>query len=324
MVDSPARVASFYRIGVDENGLGSRLGPLVVTGVLARTDEQGTRLLSKRLPRSLRASLDDSKQLVSHTDVRLGEAWARVLAAPDALTPHALFERLSFEGTEKLREPCPGNAAAMCWDAEGETFSAEPKLLARVERHRALLAKRGVEILSVQSSVICTERFNRAKRSGKNRFVQDLHAMEALVLALRKRAPTDISAVCGKVGGIGEYSRYFGPLGGWLHNVLDEGHARSAYRFPGVGELAFVRDADASDALVMLASLVGKYVRELFMGRIGRHYPGDPDAPRPSGYHDPVTARFVKKTALVRKRRKIPDICFERERDPELTAETRA
>ena len=38
----------------------------------------------------------------------------------------------------------------------------------------------------------------------------------------------------------------------------------------------------------------------------------DPDV---SGYHDPVTARFVDRTALVRKRRKMPDRCFERERD---------
>ncbi|HEY3497066.1 MAG TPA: hypothetical protein VGK73_20345 [Polyangiaceae bacterium] len=317
-------MASFFRIGVDENGLGSRLGPLVVTGVLACTDEQGARVLGKRLPRSLRTSLDDSKRLVTHTDVRLGEAWARVLAAPDATTPHALFERLSYEGVDKLREPCPGHVGAMCWNHAGEGFSAEPKLVAKVERHRALLESRGVRILAVKTSVICTERLNRAKRSGKNRFVADLHAMESLVLALRERAAADVTAVCGKVGGIGEYSRYFGPLGGWLHNVLDEGQKRSAYRFPGVGELAFVRDADASDPLVMLASLVGKYVRELFMGRIGRHYQTDPEAPRPSGYHDPVTARFVKKTALVRKRRKIPDICFERERDPEIAAESTA
>jgi ribonuclease HII len=324
VVDSARRLPPFYRIGVDENGLGSRLGPLVVTAVLARASEQGVATLGKRLPRSLQSSLDDSKRLVSHHDVRLGEAWARELAAPDAKTPSALFERLSFEGTAKLREPCPRQAESMCWNDGGEAFEADAKLLARVARHRGMLAQRGVELLAVQSSVICTERLNRGKRAGRNRFVMDLHAMEALVLALRKRADADVAAVCGKVGGIGEYSRYFGPLGGWLHAILDEGQAKSAYRFPGLGELAFVRDADASDPLVMLASLVGKYVRELLMARIGRHLSTDPEAPRPSGYHDPVTARFVKKSALVRKRQKLPDICFERERDPEVLAESSA
>ena len=71
--------------------------------------------------------------------------------------------------------------------------------------------------------------------------------------------------------------------------------------------------------LVMLASLVGKWVRELFMGRIARHYPKGAttnDEERPSGYHDPVTDRFVRRTALVRRKRAIPDRCFERDRDP--------
>lgn len=306
--------SSPFRIGVDENGLGSRLGPLVVTAVLARVNTAGAATLAKRLPKSLRASLDDSKRLVTHTDVRLGEAWAREFAA-EAPTPSALFERLSLEGVPKLSERCPKHAEAQCWHTEGEAFTAEAALRKRVARHRALLAGRGVELLAVRTSVLCTDTLNRARRLGHNRFVSDLHAMERLVLALRAEAAADVSAVCGKVGGMNEYSRFFGPLGGWLHNVLDEGHARSSYRFPGVGEIAFVRDADASDPLVMLASLVGKYVRELFMTRIARHYPNFDPETRPSGYHDPVSGSFVKRTALVRKRRKMPDTCFERERD---------
>jgi hypothetical protein len=53
------------------------------------------------------------------------------------------------------------------------------------------------------------------------------------------------------------------------------------------------------------------------MSRIAAHYPEkDPNLPRPSGYHDPITAAFVERTLLVRKRRRMPDRCFERERDP--------
>ena len=311
-------MATAFRIGVDENGLGSRLGPLIVTAVLARTNADGTQTLSKKLPRSLRASLDDSKRLVSHADVKLGEAWARELAGADVDTPAELFARLSLEGVAKLRAPCPRHAEAQCWNSETETFEAPAALQKRIARHRGLLLARGVELVGVKTSVVCTDTLNQGRGAGKNRFVMDLHAMEALVLAFRREAGHDVKAVCGKVGGIAEYSRYFGPLGGWLHNILEEGPARSSYRFPGVGELAFVRDADASDPLVMLASLVGKYVRELFMARIARHYPPHADEPRPSGYHDPVTARFVERTALVRKRRKHPDRCFERDRDPIL------
>jgi ribonuclease HII len=305
-----------YRIGADENGLGSRLGPLIVTAVLARTNDRGLRALGRPLPKAIRETLDDSKRLVSHTDVRLGEAWARVLGGGTASTPSELFSTLSLEGVAKLGEPCPGQARAQCWNVDGEAFQAEPELVAKVAEHRNLLGERGIEFVTVRTSVVCTERLNHARKAGKNRFVSDLHAMEALVLELRRLAGENVTAVCGKVGGIGEYSRYFGPLGGWLHSILGEAHAKSAYHFPTVGELRFVRDADAADPLVMLASLVGKWVRELFMSRIARHYPAKADDQRPSGYHDPVTARFVRRTALVRKKRAIPDRCFERDRDP--------
>lgn len=305
-----------HRIGVDENGLGARLGPLVVTGVMAEVDERGTRTLSRKLPKALRATLDDSKRLLSHEDVRLGEAWARVLTDERASSPAELFEALSLEGSDELKKPCPAKMSAQCWSAEHEVFQAEAELVAQVRKHKAMLEDRGVSLRSVRSSVICTERLNRARRAGKNRFVSDLHAMENVVLAFRREAAADVKAICGKVGGMGEYSRFFGPLAGWLHVVLEQGKARSAYRFPGLGELVFERDADAGDPLVMLASLVGKYVRELFMHRIASHYPRGPEAPRPSGYHDPVTDEFVLDTSRLRRKRAVPDNCFERERDP--------
>ena len=311
-----------FRVGADENGLGARLGPLVVTAVLARVSEQGRRTLSRKLPRAIRADLDDSKRLLSHTDVALGEAWARALASQPASSPAALFEQLSLEGSSKLRRPCESHVANQCWDVRGETFRAEASDVLRVQKHRAALAERGVELISVRSSVLCTKSLNDAKQRGTNRFVSDLHAMEALLLSARTEAGGEIEAVCGKVGGIAEYSKYFGPLSGRLHAILGEGRARSGYRFPGLGEVHFVRDADAADPLVSLSSLVGKYVRELFMSRIGLHYADEQSLDkRPSGYHDPITAGFVQRSALLRRKRKIPDHCFERERVSELADE---
>lgn len=304
-------MSASFRIGVDENGLGARLGPMVVTAVLARVDPGGARLLSRKLPKRIAELIGDSKQRVSHDDVALGEAWARALVDPEAPCPQAVFARLSLEGVERLAVPCPEHVHAQCWSAHGESFSAEHQLVADALRVRAELAARGVDVLSVKSSVICTERLNAALAAGKNRFVADLHAMESLVLAHRAQAQADVVAICGKVGGMADYSRFFGPLGGRLHVVLEQRRAHSAYRFPGLGELHFVRDADASDALVMLASLVGKWVRELLMARVAHWYD---DAGAPSGYHDPVTARFVEATALVRQGRRVPDTCFERVR----------
>jgi ribonuclease HII len=304
-----------YRVGIDENGLGARLGPLVVTAVLARVSEQGRRTLSRKLPRAIVADLDDSKRLLSHTDVALGEAWARTLANQPVHSPAQLFELLSLEGSTELKLRCESHVAGQCWNDRGEAFLAQASQLARIAKHRAALAARGVELLSVQSSVVCTKNLNDKRDRGTNRFVADLHAMELLLLEARGRAGAELQAICGKVGGIAEYSKFFGPLSGRLPTILGEGRARSGYRFPGLGEVHFVRDADAADPLVSLSSLVGKYVRELFMSRIGLHYADQKSREqRPSGYHDPVTAGFVARSELLRRKRKIPDHCFERER----------
>ncbi|MET0790525.1 MAG: hypothetical protein ABW061_03310 [Polyangiaceae bacterium] len=308
-----------FRVGADENGLGARLGPLVVTAVLARVSEQGRRTLSRKLPRAIRADLDDSKRLLTHTDVALGEAWARALTSAPVSSPSELFEQLSLEGSSQLKQPCASHVAGQCWNARDEAFVAQASDVTRIQKHRAALAERGVELLSVRSSVLCTKSLNEAKRRGTNRFVSDLNAMESLLLRARAEAGGEIEAVCGKFGGIAEYSKLFGPLSGRLHAILGEGRARSGYRFPGLGEVHFVRDADAADPLVSLSSLVGKYVRELFMSRIGLHYSDEESLEkRPSGYHDPVTAGFVLRSELLRRKRKIPDHCFERERVSEI------
>lgn len=310
-----------FRIGADENGLGPRLGPMVVTAVLARVTEEGFAVAGRKPRGALAERLGDSKQMVAHGNVTLAEAWARVLvsrgagrsAATRPELPDELVHAFSLDDEATLHAPCPTHVQPQCWTLGGEEFTAPDKLLDAICRDLDRLAGKGVEIVAVRSVILCASRMNRALDEGKNRFVLDLHTMERLVLALRDLAGQEVVAVCGKVGGFGRYSDSFGPLGGRLHAVLRESRAESTYRFPGLGEITFLRDGDASDLCVALASMVGKYLREVLMGRISRHYRAHlPDLPDASGYHDPVTAAFVEATRLVRQDREIPDGCFER------------
>jgi ribonuclease HII len=311
---------SRFRIGADENGLGPRLGPMIVTAVMARVTAEGERLAGRKVRGKLAERLGDSKQLIAHGDVALGEAWARALAlrgcgrAPFAGgSPDDLVHALSADDRPALRAPCPGHVEAQCWSAAGEAFAAPDALVDTVQRDLDGLAQRGLEIVGARSVILCARRLNDGLDGGKNRFVLDLHAMERLVLELAAQAGEEVTAVCGKVGGFGKYGGAFGPLAGRLHTVVEEGRARSAYRFAGLGEIAFVRDGDDSDLCVAMASMVGKYLRELLMARIVRHYREPlPDLPDASGYHDPVTAVFVDATRLVRGARGVPDRCFER------------
>ncbi|HEY8091560.1 MAG TPA: hypothetical protein VIF09_27030 [Polyangiaceae bacterium] len=304
-------------LGVDENGLGPRLGPLVVTAVVARASGSGVAKASSRPKGALRKRLDDSKKLVSFKDNALGEAWARAIARRtglgDAKTADELIHLLSMDGPAALRAPCPGDHLGQCWDPGDEPFQCDAKLLAKVERDLEALGAAGVDVVRGACVVTCTRRLNEGVAKGLTRFHTDLHAMERLVLDARERVGCEVTAVCGKVGGFNQYSPAFGPLAGRLHAVVVEGRARSEYSFPGLGRLAFVRDADAKHLLVSMASLVGKWVRDVLMARIVRyHRVNDVDLPEASGYHDPVTARFVAATRLSRKKHELPDDCFER------------
>ena len=306
------------RLGIDENGLGPRLGPLVVTAVVARTWGEGHGRAEARAKGAMRKRLGDSKKLVMHGNVALGEAWARAIARRmghgDGLhRPEDVLRVLSADSAEALQAPCPRDHVHQCWRDDGEAFEADDKLVAQVERDLARLADTGVDVRRAAFVVVCTRRLNEGVARGLTRFHMDLHAMERLAIEARAHFRQDVVATCGKVGGFDRYVPAFGPLGGRLHAVAEEGRARSEYHVPGLGQIAFVRDADDKHLLVSMASLVGKWAREVLMGRIVRHYrEADPELPVVSGYHDPVTTRFIAATELARKRAGIEGDCFER------------
>lgn len=292
-----------FRAGIDENGLGPRLGPLVVTGVLARAGSAGPARLEGL------ARLGDSKRLMAHNDVALGEAWARLLV-PAARSPAELVAALSLDPGEALRSPCPPGLEAQCWPAPAP-FAAPDALVDEVRKDFERLAARGLAGLAARSVILCPKRLHRERGLGRTLFEIDLHAMERLALALRAAAGAEVEIVCGKVGGINAYGGRFGPLAGRPCAAEEEGRARSAYRVAGLGRIAFVRDADGDDPLVALASMVGKYVREVLMGTVVGYYRRlDPSLPDASGYRDPVTGRFVLLTAELRRRAGVADECF--------------
>lgn len=204
-------------------------------------------------------------------------------------------------------------------------FAADEAAVAACAKDLDRLEARGLEVLRVRVAIVCVRRLNDAVDAGLSRFDVDLHTMERLTLAAREDAGADVYALCGKVGGFDFYGDRFGPLGGRLHTVLCEGRARSEYQLPGVGRLAFVRDADDTHLIIGLASLVGKWARDHLMRRVVRwHRSHVPDVPEASGYHDPVSSRFIAATSLVRKQLRVDSRCFERssigKREAELAA----
>ena len=171
----------------------------------------------------------------------------------------------------------------------------------------------GIVPIRVLSRLVCTSELNDRGKTGENRFLVDLHCMEELILQISESLKTPLTVVCGKVGSMRDYTRHFAHLGNKKPEAVQEVPKSSVYRLASVGEVRFVRDADATDPLVMLASLVGKYLRELFVDRIGEHFASElTQLRKPSGYNDPVTAQFSEGTADLRNRSNFPQSCFER------------
>lgn len=304
-------------VGADENGMGPLLGPLVVTAVTAVVNDAGAKVVGKP-GRAFSRTIGDSKGLVAFGASELGEAWARALIQRELgksfNTPAEVLQQIFLDSIETLSSPCPSHHRAMCWNETGEEFTADESLVQKCIRDLARLEKKGISIRFARSVVACNQRLNEAAARGVSRFDVDLHSMERLILDARERSGADVFATCGKVGGLGYYSEKFGPLSGYLHVILGEARAKSEYRFPGVGEIAFVQDADEKHLLVGLASLVGKWVRDAMMLRIVRHFRArNEELPLASGYHDPVTARFIEATKIIRKKENVSPKCFLRE-----------
>ncbi len=307
-------MGAYLRVGVDENGLGPRLGPLVVTAAGARVNEGVDPEAALVQARAL-GLLGDSKGLVSFRDDALGEAWARVLVGRhggDAKTPNDVLKALHHDEVTWLRALCPEAHAPQCWNVEGESFHAPDALVAQVGALAESLESQGILLMLPKVALRCTARLNEALLAGVSRFDADLRAMESLVASCMHQG-LKLHAVCGKVGSRDRYLDVFKVLPAREVVFFDEARNESIYRFGDHTVVRFIKDADASDSFVGLASLVGKWTRDLLMDRIVRHHQrAVPDAPRVSGYHDPRTANFVELTRVARKHSGLPDTCFER------------
>jgi ribonuclease HII len=303
-------------VGVDENGLGPRLGPLVVTAcalACSRLDDSAAQRAGAAL------GIADSKVSSGFGSMAHAEGLALAVAERAAgRTPRDaddVLAALGLDGLLALRAPCPVRSRPQCWGA-----LPVPAFGGRIDQGRAILAglgagRCGVSVVRVRSAILCARTYNDAVARLGSKLAVDLHLFERLLLDARRASGADLRAVCGMVGGIRRYAERFTLFDAADVEVVEEGKACARYRIRGLGDVGFEVDADARALPVSLASMVGKYLRELWMARQNAFYRGlDPRLPAASGYHDPVTRRLVEATEALRAERGIDTRCFERER----------
>jgi len=303
-------------VGVDENGLGPRLGPMVVTSVALETPRYQRAFLTKR---GLDLGLTDSKQAGGFGRLEFTESVALgVLRVAGLGTPGSadeFLERVAPGTSERLRRRCPDHSSAsQCWAVDfplpgfgGDASFGEALLQRLVGRSR-------LRIADVQSRVVCAGVLNERLAIGQSKLAVDLELFEELIASALSRHGSPLLAVCGMIGGIRDYQSRFSRFEGRGVEELGRRRGERRYSIERLGEVRFEVDADARHLPVALASMVGKYLREICMRRIGEFYRRhDPALELSSGYHDPVTTRFIDATAPARRRLQIAPDCFRRQ-----------
>lgn len=301
------------RIGIDEAGLGPTLGPLVVAGAAFRVADDGAPFdvdLSARLAPALGARgrgaragrggagtplvVGDSKAVFGPThDLAVLElpvlAFAACRDGADGRVPATLDELLASVGAD------PAERLLLPWYAgvaPALPCAADPEDVAdAASRLRDALAACGVRFGGFRADVVPESRLNRAFGLVPNKadllFERSAHVLDGLA-SLRAPGET-FGAVFDRQGG----RRFYLPpiLSRWpqrFTSPLEETPTVSRYAVhlgDATAELRFVVGGDAAAPETGLASMLAKYLREVFMGLWNDYFAGVcPGVPRTAGY----------------------------------------
>jgi len=303
-------------MGVDENGLGPALGPLVATSVGLEMPRYVRGALCER---GLRLGLTDSKATGGFGRMGFIESVALALLKKGGrglpASADELLDTVWPDSRPRLRTCCPDDGTAQqCWAVDlplpalGGDRSFGDALLDR------LMGRSSLRIVDVQSRIACAGVLNAKLAAGRNKLMVDLELFEDLIESARSHHGSPILVICGMIGGLRDYASRLSRFESARVESLAGRRGELRYMIEGVGEVRFEVSADARHLPVALASIVGKYVREIGMRRIGEFYRrGDPDLNLVSGYHDSVTKRFIEASAPARRRLGIAPDCFRRQ-----------
>jgi ribonuclease HII len=295
-------------VGIDENGLGPVLGPMIVTATAFRTplysEDVFWQLSDAELP------ADDSKIVFKSRKKAVAET--AVLQWMQLLRTHPQTAETLYRGIDPTtRSPCPFELPFGCRLPDSlpiPCFGGRDSALTSQIRERFSTA--AIEPLCCTAVISCPGHFNETVSPlGRNKLQFDFDMMLQLVDRIRIRFPDEfILALCGKIGGTRCYLPWFESSGKVNVVIRQEERNESRYQLGEDTEIRFIKDGDSLHLPVAVASMIGKYLRELQMAELNQLLA--PDAPPVSGYRDPRTKQFIHDTGKRRQQLALPARCF--------------
>ena len=313
-----------YLVGIDENGFGPALGPLNVSASLFKVEKYENDFW-KKLNDIFSKNKDKNKLRLTDSKELARKEWERIAL----IFYFLLFKEIPLYSSLFLKEftlkqgflvkDCGKEEKNMCWQPdfsfplwEEKTFLKEIPLLGKGVKEA--LKREKIKVLDIKTLVCCPHNFNHLLKT-YNKIELDLYLFETLIEYYHQKYQDEIFFVCGKVGGIKYYQRYFKLLNKYDCIDFKEEDKLSQYHFKDLGKVYFIQNGDSKYLPISLSSIIGKYIREIFIMRINTYFSSRiPGLPYVSGYQDKLTKKFIKKVEGKLPELNISPSCFRRKK----------
>lgn len=291
-------------LGIDENGLGPLMGPLVVTGTLLEYGREDP------------GWFDDIADSKSFFSARIPSKYSKMEETAAAIFNLA-NKRAPRSPAEILDVFCGGlncfSGANICnGNIPAKFIWADPdKIRKRCDEFAEWAFMNDVKIEKVRSFCLCPNRINNFVSKGGTKILLDFLTFCNVI----KESPekNNLHVQAGKIGGLkfyGPYLRYNFP--DYSLAALEEKNERSSYFLKNGAagfRMEFIMDVEKKSFPAALSSIAGKYVREIVMESIRRTLNINEDI---SGYHDSKTMASI--ASLSPDGDRFPSVCLFRRR----------